>query len=145
MLMNLNCRATEIVTVVQMAERYTGRMADPDDDRGEALAWYFRRLVQEELDAGVERKELLERLGIAKGHLSQLEHAKVGIGVPKLIQFAAAFRLTPGELLDRALAWWETKGRREREAVLLEQARATLKKSSESGEHPSQSPLKAAR
>jgi plasmid maintenance system antidote protein VapI len=145
MLMNLNRGATEIVTSVQPGEQYAAGMADPEDDRGEALAWYVRLLVRQELDRGTERKELLERLGIQKGHLSQIERGKLGVGVPKLIQFAAAFGYTPGVLLDRALSWWQSAGRQERARVLLEAANHAAHAVSESGEHPSQSPLKAAK
>lgn len=116
------------------------------DDRGDALAWYFRMLVKQEIERGTSRAELLERLGIQKGHLWQIEHGKLGVGLAKLLAFAPAFNYTPGVMLDRALSWWEAGGRDERERVLLEEAREKLKKStSESGEHPSQSPQKAAR
>jgi len=123
-------------------------MTDPEDDRGEALAWYFRLLVQQELARGTSRAELLDRLGIQKGHLWQIENGRLGVGLLKLLQFAPVFGYTPGVMLDRALSWWEASGRAERERVLLEQARERLnkaKKKSESGEHPSQSPQKAAR
>lgn len=145
MLMNLNRGATEIVTSVQPGEQYAAGMADPEDDRGEALAWYVRLLVRQELDRGTERKELLRRLGIQKGHLSQIERGKLGVGVPKLIQFAAAFGYTPGVLLDRALSWWQSQGRQERARILLEAATDASRAAPESGEHPSQSPLKAAK
>lgn len=121
-------------------------MAVPDeDDRGEALAWYFRLLVRQEIEKGMKRSELCERLGIEKGHLSQIENGKLGIGVPKLVQFAAAFGMMPGELLDRALSWWVPLGRKERNRVLAERAQKAAAKASESGEHPSQAPIKAAR
>jgi len=120
-------------------------MAVPDDDRGEALAWYFRLLVRQELEKGMTRAQLCQRLGIEKGHLSQIENGKLGIGVPKLVQFASAFGVMPGELLDRALSWWEKFGRKERARVLAERAEKAAAKANESGEHPSQAPIKAAR
>jgi transcriptional regulator with XRE-family HTH domain len=148
--MNLNDDASEISTPVQLAERYAPAMAVPDDDdRGEALAWYFRLLVRQEVEKGMTRAELCSRLGIEKGHLSQIESGKLGIGVPKLVQFADAFGLTPGELLNRALSWWEPLGRRERARVLAERAQKAAEKAaraaSGSGEHPSQSPVKVAK
>lgn len=154
MLMNLNRCASEIATDVQDGERYSERMADPDDDdRGEALAWFFRDLVQQEIDRGATRKELYEKFGIGKGHLSQIENGKLGLGVPKIIQFSGYFNWTPGEMLDRALGWWERSGRKEKARVLLEHAQEAERKAAkkaarsahESGEHPSQSPQKAAK
>lgn len=148
--MNLNPHASEIVTPVKCGERYARPMSDPEDDRGEALAWYFRLLVKQELERGTKRKELYERLGIGKGHLSQIERGRLGIGIPKLVQFSAAFGWTPGEMLNRALSWWQDSGREESARILLEQAQEAAakkrkRKPSESGEHPSQSPLKTAR
>lgn len=144
--MNLNQGASEIAMPVNDAERYNECMSDPDDDdRGEALAWYFRLLVKQEIARGTKRKDLLEKFGITKGHLSQIERGKLGIGVPKLVQFAGTFGYTPGEMLDRALSWWEAMGRAERARCLLEEAEKAVREASESGEHPSQSPQKTAR
>lgn len=147
--MNLNRSASQIVMPVKPAERYTHRMADPDDDRGEALAWYFRLLVRQEIEKGVTRAQLCQQLGIEKGHLSQIENGKLGIGVPKLVQFAAVFGMNPGELLDRALSWWQPLGRRERARVLAERAakaaERAAKSAHESGEHSSQSAVKVAK
>jgi transcriptional regulator with XRE-family HTH domain len=144
--MNLNQGASEIAMPVHDGERYKESMSDPEtDDRGEALAWYFRLLVKQEIERGTKRKDLLKKFGIQKGHLSQIERGKLGIGIPKLVQFATVFGYSPGEMLDRALSWWEAMGRAERAQFLLEEANKAVLAAHESGEHPSQSPQKAAR
>lgn len=146
--MNLNRCASENVTAVQSGERYdvgvAARKADRDD-RAEALAWYFRLLVEQEIERGTTRKDLLKRLGIEKGHLSQIERGKLGIGVPKLIQFSGVFGYDPGEMLTRALAWWEHSGRAYRAKALVEEAEKAASAASKSGSHPSQAPEKLAR
>lgn len=121
-------------------------MADPNEG-GEALAWYFRLLVKHELEKGVTREALRERMGgIGKGHLSQIESGKLGIGVPKLVDFAPAVGRTPGRLLDEAIEWWNRCGPDHRDGALAEMAKKKSKRaSSESGEHPSQAPFKIAK
>ncbi len=97
-------------------------MADPADDRGEALAWYFRMLIRHELQKGVKQVELAERLGVGKGHISQIQKGTLGIGTQKLISFSEALGQKPGDLLDKALAWWPVHGKKERAAALAEAA-----------------------
>lgn len=132
--MNLNHRASEIVTGVHEGARYARGMADPEDDRGEALAWYFRMLIRQELERGVKQVELAERLGVGKGHISQIQKGTLGIGTQKLIAFSEALGHKPGELLDKALAWWPVYGKKERAKALAEaaaKASAALEKSEE--------------
>lgn len=117
-------------------------MANPDDDRGEAAAWYLRLLILQELEKGTERKALLARLGISKGHLSQIESGRLGVGLSKLIPFAEALGYQPGQLLDEALRWWPKHGKRMKARALAEAAQAATKGSDDSGEHKSQPPFK---
>ena len=122
-------------------------MPDPDD-RGDALKWYFRLLVEQALERGATRSALYERMGVEKGHLSQIENGKVGIGVPKLIAFAPAFGLTPGQLLDSALLWWPKNGREYRDRKLSEQQAMRVAPAEEvpdSGHRPSDPHLRIAR
>lgn len=120
-------------------------MRNPDDDRGEAAVWYIRMLVRHELEKGATRAELLDKLKIQKGHLSQIESGKLGLGLGTFVAFAEALGWKPGELLDAALEWWPREGRKLRSAAFREAAKRASRGAHESGEHPSQPHLKAAK
>jgi transcriptional regulator with XRE-family HTH domain len=121
--MNLNQSQAQIVTGVKPGARYARRMADPADDRGEALKWYLRMLIRQQQELGLTQEEIGEKFGgLSKGHVNQILSGKVGVGVPVLITFASGLRETPGAILDTALAWWPVHGKKERAKVLAERA-----------------------
>lgn len=132
--MNLNQHASEIVPGVKPGARYARRMADPEDDRGEAVAWYFRMLIRQRIEQGQTQVQIGELLGVSKGHVNQILGGTLGIGVPKLVAFAEAFGEKPGELLDKALAWWPVHGKKERARVLAERAAKAAKSASAAGD-----------
>lgn len=110
-------------------------VARPDDDRGEAINWYVRLLIQQAVDRGVTRKQLLmERGGIDKGHLSQIETGKLGMKFGTYLRFCKALDREPGQLLTEALEWWPVRGRQYR-AKALEEIASRAKRKTESGEH----------
>lgn len=118
----------------------------PDtDDRGEAVNWFVQMTILHALDEGrFTRQELLEKLGIGKGHLSQIEHAKLGMKFGLFLRFCDAFGENPGDFLNRALAWWPEHGRKWRAKHADRVARRARRGVSESGEHASVPPQKAA-
>lgn len=133
--MNLNRSASEIVTGVKPGARYARHVAQPKDDRGEALTWYFRMLIRQEQERGKKLDQIGEMLGVGKGHISQIKDGKVGVGVPNLILFADRLGRKPGELLDEALDWWPKMGKKER-AKALEEAAQKAAQSAVSAEDP---------
>lgn len=117
-------------------------VADPkDDDRGEAINWYVRLLIQQGVDRGDTRKALMVRGGIDKGHLSQVENGKLGMKFGVYFRFCRALERDPAELLAEALAWWPSAGRKYKARALEEMAKKA-RKASESGEHPAVTPPK---
>ncbi len=83
------------------------------DDRWEALGWYCRRLIIQELERGVTQTEIADKIGITQPVISGI---KTGRSLPHLataIALAEYFRRTPGELLDEAIKWWDERGGRQ--------------------------------
>ena len=124
-------------------------MADPVDDRGEALKWYLRMLIRQQQEQGLTQEQIGEKYGIGKGHVNQILSSKLGVGVPVLIAFADGLKQKPGEILDTALSWWPVHGKKERAKVLAERAaeaaasaKGTEDKVPESGPKGSRPPAK---
>lgn len=103
-----------------------------DDDRGEAVNWFIQMRITHALQTGkLTRAQIKKHMGFGKGHLSQIESAKLGIKFKYFIRFAELFGEEPGAMLTEALNWWPTHGRKYRASVLQQRARGA----SESGEH----------
>jgi hypothetical protein len=117
-------------------------MANPDDDRGEALFWYLGLLLENWDRAGINGPEIQRRTGVSKAQVSQIRTGKPGGGVWTLIRLAKLDGRSPGQMLDDALGWWERQGRSYRDRKVAEFARKRTGDQSapDSAERPSQKP-----
>lgn len=97
----------------------------PADDRKDAPRYYAMLLLRQAHERGLKDPELGKRLGSRhKGHINQIRNGTLGVGFDVWFAIADWQCRAPGELLDEALSWWKTAGRRWRAEVLEEQARA---------------------
>jgi transcriptional regulator with XRE-family HTH domain len=99
--------------------------ARPDDDRGDALFWYLHLLIENKIREGVPAAEIARRTGITKAQISTMLAGKPSGGVLSLIRFSKLTGMTPGEILDTALSWWEREGRPYRAATARRKAEET--------------------
>jgi transcriptional regulator with XRE-family HTH domain len=92
------------------------------DDRAKAVNWYARRLLLQEQERGTKPAEIARATGLTKTTISHIMTDARSAGLLALIKLAPYFRRTQGELLDEALRWWESHGRKEAAAELGKKA-----------------------
>lgn len=94
----------------------------PKDDRWEALGWYCRLLIIQEIERGVHQSEIAERIGVTQPVISNIKLAQTMPSMATALALSEYFRRTPGELWNEALDWWEKRGGRQ-EALRVHQER----------------------
>lgn len=96
----------------------------------EGLFWYLHLRLGQFREAGDSDADIERRTKISKQQVGQIQRGIRSGGLLSLIRLARGEGVTPGQLLDKAIAWWETRGAefRDRRIRELAEERAAGKK-----------------
>lgn len=81
-----------------------------DDRLRDAPFWYLHLRLEQLREAGTTNAQITAKTGISKVTISQIGLGNPNGGVLTIIRFARIEGGTPGELLDKAIEWWRTRG-----------------------------------